>query len=158
MQTLYYSPQEDDYVKAFRAYYQTSWKWWWVIPIVLIIPILILRFVFDYDVSLFIWPFVILLFGDIFLTVFLFVIIPCISAKQIMESDLVSDSMTIEYDDERIRFIGKMSDSYMEWNHFNRVIETRDLFMLIYSTNMNCLRLLPKRIFDSEKEMIFFGP
>lgn len=156
MLTLHYQPEKDDYARAYRAFYRDSWKTRIPLFIIILIPIIYLWVVapphtFITSAALLL-PILIL----VYLIVFTFMIHPNQSAKQLMGNDLMNGPSTIEINDERIRVVSKLNESIMEWSAFTRVIETDELFILIFTTNMSILRIVPKRIFSSDEDMQYF--
>lgn len=61
------------------------------------------------------------------------------------------ETYRLEFDDTGLRFKTATVDSKLAWNHFNRVIESDKVFLLIYGKMM--YSVIPKRAFASEAEI-----
>jgi hypothetical protein len=155
MITLHYQHDQDDYEKAFQAYFRTMWKTW--IPLFfLLIPFMGIWLFSPPDgwvatLQLLLIPAVIII-----MVTFMVFILPRQSAKRLMENELTSSAEVIDMDDEKIQYRNQFSQSSITWDRFNRFIETEDYFFLTYQTNINCVRIIPKRIFGSTEDIRYF--
>jgi hypothetical protein len=157
MLTLNYQPEKDDFAMAFRAFYRDAWKSTIPLVIIILIPIFCLvilappRTITTWIAILL--PIVIV----VGLILYVFIIHPNKAANQLMENDLTKGPSTIEIDDEKIRIVSNLNENTMEWSGFNRVLETNELFILVFTTNVSGIRIIPKRLFASDADVQYFS-
>lgn len=54
-----------------------------------------------------------------------------------------------EMDNDRIFTVNQVAENKMDWSVFNKVVETKEYYFLIYSVNKNAFQIIPKRAFES---------
>jgi hypothetical protein len=84
--------------------------------------------------------------------VFPLVISPYMTAHKMEKDERLSSPVQYEANDEQIMFKNKFSETKLDWGSFCRVIETKDLFLLVYTSNKNCSQMIPKRAFASNDD------
>jgi hypothetical protein len=60
----------------------------------------------------------------------------------------------LTFSDENIHFVTPSIDSTLQWTHYERVIESPDLFLLMYGKGL--YTLIPKRCFNSNEKINAF--
>jgi hypothetical protein len=147
---------EEDYIKAYRSSTKTLWFLIFLSPI--------LYFLLTNGME---WAFSSSIPNNLMLKFFIMAIVlvviyciymarPDIFANRLMEKSLSSMPTTVEIDDDKIRMVTGQNENTMEWGLFDKVLETDDQFILLYSTNISCLRILPKRFFPSDVDQKYF--
>jgi hypothetical protein len=149
-----YTPIKKDYIKSFQT---ISLRYWyqWAIMLVLTIPPTICIFSaisrgeFGNDFSS-IFP------GLFFLILFFYIVFsfinPYLQANRIGKNERLISPVNYEAYEDHILIRNKFGESKMDWGTFQKYIDTKDLFLLIYSTNKNMFQLIPKRAFSSEED------
>ena len=145
-----FTPNKEDYLKAFSAYYSGRLQQWLAMAFLLtsfivcslygllskgaglgfLIPIAIFIFMIVYPVSV-------------------FVINPRIMANKIEKDERLNSPVHYEVTDEQVLIKTKFVETKFDWGSFQRVIETKELFLLIHSVNKNMLQIIPRRAFAS---------
>lgn len=154
-----FTPTKDDYLKAFRTFYLSSWPIWALLifvslPQAVCIFIAVLRGEFG-DGYLLILPAIILLTGVIVLISLLF-IGPLRVANKVEKDERLHSPVQYECSDEQIHFKDQFSELKTDWASYQQYIESKELFLLIYTANKNMFQIIPKRAFKSPDDEAAF--
>lgn len=85
----------------------------------------------------------------------LFVIIPWMLGQQIQRNERMRVEMSWRVTDDQIAISTLHGESTMDWGTFQRVVETPDAYMLVFSINKNMFQIVPKRAFTLEQRPVF---
>ncbi len=145
-------PTKDDYIKSFRIFYLNSWPAWAVLIVLVLFQIICVGSAFvrgdlGFDFGG-IFPVVIFIFL-VFYIAFALVINPITVASKVEKDERLSSPVQYEVSDEQIMFKNQFSEIKLDWGSFQKVIESKELFLLIHSTNKNMFQIIPKRAFAS---------
>jgi uncharacterized membrane protein YhaH (DUF805 family) len=88
--------------------------------------------------------------------IFVFVINPLLIVRNLEKDERLSNLLQFEFNDEQILCKTKFIETKLDWGSFQKVVESSDYFLLVYSTNKNLFQYIPKRAFaTTEKEQEF---
>ncbi len=159
MLSFQFVPTKDDYIKAFRAFYLTNWPTWAVIIFVLLFQGLCIasafirgdiNFEFSYMVPLMIFVFILFYFA------YALIINPLKVANGVEKDKILSSPVQYQATDEGLVIVNQFSENKLTWENFQRVIDSKEVFLLIYSTNKNMFQMIPKRAFSSIEDELAF--
>jgi hypothetical protein len=147
-----FTPTKDDYIKAFRTFYLSSWPVWGVLIVFLLSQIIFFGLAFirgdlGFDLGG-ILPIVLIVFIASYLA-FTLVINPMTAASKLEKNERLSSPVQYEVNDEQIMFKNQFAETKLDWGSFQKVIESKDIFLLVYTTNKNMFQIIPKRAFAS---------
>jgi hypothetical protein len=71
-------------------------------------------------------------------------------ARKVSKQPQLSQPVTYEIGDEKIRIMSSLSESILDWRLFSKVFETEEHYLLVYVTNKNMFQFLAKRTFESK--------
>lgn len=147
-----FAPTKDDYIKSFRIFYLNSWPSWAVLIGLVLSQIICIgsAFVrgdlgFDFGGIL---PIVLFVFL-VFYLAFALVINPMTVTSKVEKDERLSSPVQYEVNDEQIMFKNQFSETKLDWGSFQKVIESKELFLLVHATNKNMFQIIPKRAFAS---------
>ena len=154
-----FTPTRSDYLKAYWAYYLSNWQIWSVL-ILLVVPqgICIFSAILNGNYgssSGWVFPFFLFLFLALFI-VFTLVINPLRLANRVKKDPRLSSPVQYEVSEEQIIIKNQFSETKTDWGTFQRFVESKDVFLLIYTVNKNMFQLVPKRAFASSEEVDAF--
>jgi hypothetical protein len=156
MLKLQYQLVKDDYIMAYRSSTKLFWYLIFVSPIVFFCFTNGLEWMVNTSLPVNITLYFILLVFVYIIIFFIFMARPEVYGNRMVENALSSKPCTVEIDESRIRLINGLNENSMEWGLFDKVLETKDQFILLYSTNLSCLHILPKRFFLSDEDIKTF--
>jgi hypothetical protein len=153
--TLQFTPKPEDYSIAIKTYIsnrQTSFsvlRGILGVPIFTILLSLVLN-IFNGDFQSF------LCYLPILLMLLLVLFLPAISgssvARKTLKQPQLPHPVTFELDDEKIYITTQLAENKLDWNVFNKVVETDLYYLFIYTVNKNMIQFLPKRSFVSQTQ------
>jgi hypothetical protein len=150
-----FTPTKSDYIKSFRAFYLSNWKIlafliFVSVPQVICIFSALIRGEFGYGFG-FAIPITILLFLC-FLAIYALLINPLMIANKIEKDERLHSSVQYEVTDEQLLFRNQFAETKLDWGSFQKFIETKDLFLIVYTVNKNMFQIIPKRAFTSSED------
>jgi len=156
MLSFEFTPTKQDYLKAFRSFYLAQWK---EQALLLSIPLIMfactLSAVLQGELGEF-RNFFLALFGSVFFFLFYAIVIsPFVVANKVAKDERLNSPVLYELNDEHIQIKNKFTETKFDWGSFQRIIESEEYFLIIYTTNKNMFQIVPKRAFstsDDEKE------
>jgi Ca2+/Na+ antiporter len=148
---LQYTPNQQDYSSVLRLFY---WQRrgtrasliFLLIAFGLVIFAVILK---GPPVTFFemIW----LLFPPLFV-LYAFFLQPSRMAKKVMQNEQLAAETTWEVSDAGVQISNRFGSYLLEWGSLNRLVTTKDYFLLLSKNNKNAFRFLPRRAFSSPQE------
>ena len=150
-----FAPTKDDYIKSLRVFYLNSWPTWAVLIVLVLSKIICIGSAFvrgdlGFDFGG-IFPIVLFVFL-VFYLAFAFVINPMIVASKVEKDERLSSPVQYEVNDEQIMFKNQFTETKLDWGSFQKVIESKELFLLVHLTNKNMFQIIPKRAFASTND------
>jgi hypothetical protein len=152
--TLHFTPTPQDHGRGTRAFFAFNRRFWWweaaLIAIFLAQSLLRLAAVVTGRV-----PEVTQLPGVLFgfvvpaLFVFGFVVSPSLVARRVARDERLRADTLYRLDDDGLAMSNRYAASKMDWPTFAEVIETSNLYLLLYALNKNVFQVIPKRAFES---------
>ena len=154
-----FTPTKNDYLKAFWVFYSSNWSIWAVlflavVPQGICVFTALLRGEFGFGFE-FILPLVIFL-GLGFILFFAFVISPLRVANKVEKDERLNSPVQYEVNDQGLLFRNQFTETKTDWGSYQKFIETKDMFLLIYSINKNMFQIIPKRAFTSSDDELLF--
>ena len=149
--TLRYTPNQQDYAQVLRLFFlqRTGTR---VSLVFLCIAFLLIIFsvaVTGSPPSIFelIW----LLLPPLFL-IFIFYIQPSRIARQAAANEQLISEATWEVNDAGVHISTFFSSTHLDWEALNRLVITKEYYLLLIKSNKNAFRFLPRRAFTSQQE------
>ncbi|MBI5943766.1 MAG: YcxB family protein [Chloroflexi bacterium] len=100
---------------------------------------------FEYGI---IFPLILFIF-IVFYVVFAFFINPLTIANKVGKDERLSSPIQYEVSDEQIMFRNQFAETKLDWGSFQKVIESEEMFLLVYTLNKNMFQIIPKRAFSA---------
>lgn len=91
-----------------------------------------------------------------FFVVFVFFIQPARLANQAAQNDQLVTEATWELNEAGVQISSRFGTHFMEWDSLQKMLTTRDYYLLLSKTNKNAFRFLPRRAFTSPQEEELF--
>lgn len=82
-----------------------------------------------------------------FYLLFVFFIFPFMVATMMEKDNRFSSPVQYEVDDGQIIYKTQFAETKLEWGSFQKVIESKYFFILVYSTNKKIFQFIPKHAF-----------
>ncbi len=92
-----------------------------------------------------------LLFPPLFI-IYILVIQPSRMAKQAMENEHLAADTTWEVNETGVQISTSLDSSLFEWEKLSRLVTSIDYYLLLFKTNKNTFRFLPRRSFTSTED------
>lgn len=149
--TLRYTPNQQDYASVLRLFHwhRTSTK---VSLVFLVIAFgLVLLFILTKGSPLTLFEIIWLFFPPLFV-IFSFYIQPLRIAKKAARNEQLMTEATWNVSDSGVQISSKYASTLFEWDMFNKLVTTRDYYLLFSKSNKNAFRFLPRRAFTSHQE------
>jgi hypothetical protein len=89
----------------------------------------------------------------VFITVLFFLINPVLSAQKIMKNEIAKCETSWELSDNEVLIRNKYSQTRFDWDSFDTVLDTKDHFLFIFTTNQPLIHILPKQAFESPDQL-----
>jgi hypothetical protein len=151
-----FTPTKSDYIKSFRAYYLSNWQIW-AFLVLITIPFGICAFStllsgkvrdgFSFTLSFIIPLIAFMLLGSFLLSTL--VINPLKIANKVDKDERLHSPIQYAVNAEQILFKNQFTETKTDWGSFQKFIENKDVFLLIYSVNKGMFQIIPKRAFAS---------
>ena len=153
--SFHFTPNKDDYIKAFRAYYFDNPYIWPVIAfLAILLPCAVVSMFMGDTVegAYFKWlPISAFVFIAVWLLLTL-VIFPNNVGTNVEKNERLSSPVEYEVNDDQILIKTHFAESKMDWGTFARVIESKEHFLLVQSASKNMFHIIPKRAFSSPED------
>ncbi|OGN89566.1 MAG: hypothetical protein A2Y88_12925 [Chloroflexi bacterium RBG_13_48_10] len=149
--TLHYTPNQQDYASVLRLFHwhRTSTK---VSLVFLIIAFgLVLFVILKKGSPLTVFEVIWLLFPPLFV-IFSFYIQPLRIAKKAAQNEQLVTEATWILSDAGVQISSRYASTLFEWDTFNRLMTTREYYLMLSKSNKNAFRFVPRRAFTSHQE------
>jgi len=83
---------------------------------------------------------------------FALVVNPILTGNKVEKNERLSSPVNYEINDEQILIKNKFIESKLDWDSFQRAIESKDHFLLVLAVNKNMFEIIPKRAFASSDD------
>lgn len=120
------------------------------VPQAICVFLALVRGEFGYGFGFVIPMTILLLVG--FLVIFTLVINPFMIANKVEKDERLNSPVQYEVSDEQFLFRNQFAETKLDWGSFQKVIETKDLFLVVYTVNKNMFQIIPKRAFTSSED------
>lgn len=141
----------DEYVRSVRAFHLRR-PMNWIFLVVFVVLAMIQWSLFYVALDLFVLT---ALLPLLFYVATLFVIMPWMLGRQIQRNERMRVEMNWRVTEDRIAVSSAHGESTMDWGTFQRVVETPDAYLLIFSVNKNMFQIVPKRALTPEQRPVF---
>jgi hypothetical protein len=149
--TLRYTPTQQDYAYVVRYFnlQRTGTK----ISLVLLgLAFLLAIFVVaskGSSVTVFelIWLFLPPLF-----VIYAYIIQPASLAKKAAQNEKLVTEATWELNEAGVQITSRFNSTLLEWGNVNKLLTTKDYYLLLSKTNKNAFRFIPRRAFNTPQE------
>jgi len=150
-QTLKYSPSQQDYANVLRIFF---WK-----RLSTRISLIILALAFGMIVYVIIskgspptiFELIWLLLPPLFV-IFVFYFQPSRTANQAWQNEKLTADVTWEVSDAEVRISTRFGSSDLSWESLDKLVTSRDYYLLLFKGNKNAFRFLPRRVFNNAQE------
>jgi hypothetical protein len=85
-----------------------------------------------------------------------FVLGPALAGRRVQKNERLRSETYWVVDDAQITIKNEYSEGKADWGVFQRVIDTKEHYLLVHTTNKRLLQILPKRAFESESQEACF--
>lgn len=158
---LRFEPSKQDYIRVVRAKLMISFKqpWGWMIPSVVVVLCfgqVVLSFSGG-DVQ----RGMTFLIGMFLVGGFLFAVLRIVISARIGNQVQQGGERTLgevhwQFNDEQILIENKFAEAKFDWGTFQEIIEVKDYYLLVHTTNKNMVHSIPKRVFESPEQEAAF--
>jgi hypothetical protein len=149
--TLHYTPNQQDYASVVRYFnlQRTGTK----ISLVLLgLAFIIAIFVVaSKGPSVTIFELIWLFLPPVFV-IYAYFIQPTSLAKKAAQNEKLVTEATWEVSDAGVQITSKYNSTLLEWENINKLVTTKDYYLLLSKTNKNAFRFIPRRAFISVEE------
>lgn len=87
-----------------------------------------------------------------FFVIFVFYIQPMRVARQASENEQLVTEATWEVNEDGIQISSRFGSTRLDWREMNKLVTTREYYLLLLKVNKNAFRFLPRRAFSSPQE------
>jgi hypothetical protein len=153
--TLRFTPNQQDYAKVLRLFFwqRTGTR---VSLIFLVIAFGLICFVVASQGSpLTIFELMWLFLPPLFV-IYIFFIQPSRMASQAVKNEQLVTEATWEVSDSGVELISRFGSTHMDWESLNKLVTTKEYYLLLSKINKNAFRFLPRRAFTSSQELDVF--
>jgi hypothetical protein len=156
MLSFSFVPTKNDYLKAIWTYYfSNSIILVGLIFLVLLVPLVILSVILlvalKSEVGTWLPITAIFILGSGFFA-FVLLINPLITANKVKNNERLNSPVQFEVSGDQLLIKNQFTETKLDWGSFQKVIETKDYFLLVHSVNKNMFQIVPKRAFSSSAD------
>ncbi len=87
-----------------------------------------------------------------FFVAYVFFIQPSRMANQAIQNEQLATEATWEVGDNGVKISSRFGETQMDWETLQKLVSTRDYYLLLSKVNKNAFRFMPKRAFSSTQE------
>lgn len=154
--TVSFTPTKQDYTRSIRSFYLSTPLYWGILiavtPILLnAIFLLITAAIYGNHSSL---------IGFVFLVCLFFLVFKFArsrkSGSKAQNESLLQSPITWEFAENQVIVKNEFAETKRDWRVFQKVIETKEYYLLVDAVNKNFFQFVPKRAFKSQDEEILF--
>ncbi len=88
--------------------------------------------------------------------IFVLFIQPSRMASQAVRTEQLLTEATWEVSDSGVEISSRFGSTHMDWESLNRLVTTKEYYLLLSKINKNAFRFLPRRAFTSSQEQNIF--
>jgi len=77
---------------------------------------------------------------------------PASLAKKAAQNEKLVTEATWELSDFGVQITSRFNSTHLEWENLNKLVTSKDYYLLLSKTNKNAFRFLPRRAFNSPQE------
>ncbi len=150
-----FTPNKDDYTKVIRAYYMSDRRLWLVLALAGIMELwlLVSTLAGNFGASPLVWG---LLLALPVVVVYLLVWGPVRLGRRVQKNERLTCETFWQVGDDQILIKDRFAEAKLDWGTFQRVIETKSYYLLIYAVNSRAFQFVPKRAFESQERQAAF--
>jgi hypothetical protein len=150
-----FTPAKEDYIRAARTIQMSNKRLWPILVAMVLLELCALSAILGGRLggSPLNWMFVLPL---PLVVLYIFVWGPINLGRQIEKNERFTCEVTWQADDSQILVKNKFSETKMDWGTFQRFIETKDCYYLVYTVNKQMSQFVPKRAFKSKEHEAAF--
>ncbi len=83
---------------------------------------------------------------------YVFFVQPSRMASQAIQNEQLAAEATWEVSDNGVKISSRFGETQMDWDTLQKLVSTRDYYLLLSKVNKNAFRFMPKRAFGSHQE------
>lgn len=150
-----FTPNGEDYRKSFQTYYRENWIPAILFPVYILLVGIFLFITGSYGMF---GPGNTLYFGLLFAFVaafyvlFVFVINPRLIAARAAKDERMSSPVQYEVTGEQLVMRTAFSEVKTDWGEYQKVIDGKEIILLLHHTNKRMFQFIPKRAFASPED------
>jgi len=84
--------------------------------------------------------------------IYAYIIQPASLAKKAAQNEKLVTEATWELSDAGVQITSRFNSTLLEWGNLNKLVTSKDYYLLLSKTNKNAFRFLPRRAFNSPQE------
>jgi hypothetical protein len=149
--TLRYTPNQQDYAKVLRLFFLQRTGTRISLAVMLIAFGLITFAIIAKGSPPSIFELIWLLLPPLFV-VFTFFVQPSRIAKQAAENEQLTCEATWELSNDGVQISSEFNSTHLDWEALNKLVTTREYYLLLIRANKATFRFLPRRTFTSTQE------
>jgi len=153
--TLRFTPNEQDYAKVLRLFFWQRTGTRVSLIFLLIAFVLICYVVASQGSPPTIFELIWLFLPPLFVIYILF-IQPSRMASQAVKNEKLVTEATWEVSDRGVELSSRFNSTHMDWESLNKLVTTKEYYLLLSKINKNAFRFLPRRAFSSSQEQEVF--
>jgi hypothetical protein len=153
--TVRYTPTQQDYAQVLRLFFWQRTGTRVSLGFLVLAFGLVLFAIATQGSAPSIFQLIWLLFPPLFVA-FLFFIQPSRMASQAIRNEQLITEATWEVSETGVQISSRFGSTNLEWESLNRLLTTRNYYLLLMKTNKNAFRFLPRRAFTSPQEQDLF--
>ena len=148
-----FTPNEQDYTKVLRLFFIKRTSTQVSLGVLAVAFALICFTVASQGTSPSIFQLVWLLLPPLFVA-YIFFLQPSRMARQAVKNEQLVTEATWEVSDNGVDISSRFGSTHMDWDSLQRLVMTKEYYLLLSKVNKNAFRFLPQRVFTtaSEKE------
>ncbi len=148
---LRFTPNKQDYTKVLRLFFITRTSTQISLGFLVIAFGLIVYTVASQGTTPSIFQVLWLLLPPLFV-LYVFLIQPARMASQAVKNEQLVAETTWEVGDNGVEISSRFGSTHMDWANLQRLVTTKEYFLLLSKVNKNAFRFLPLRAFSSDEE------
>jgi Ca2+/Na+ antiporter len=149
--TIKYTPTQQDYAKVLRLFFLQRTGTRISLAFLVIAFCLIVLAILSKGSPPTIFELVWLLLPPLFL-VFIFLVQPSRVAQLAAKNEQLISEATWEVSDEGVQISSSFGSTHLGWEALNKLVTTREYYLLLLKGNKNAFRFIPIRAFTTQQE------
>jgi hypothetical protein len=149
--TLRYIPNQQDYANVLRLFFFQRTGTRISLVLLVIAFVLVIFAILSKGTPPTVFELIWLLLPPLFV-MFAFFVQPSRIARQAGKNEQLIAEATWEISDEGVQVSSSFGSTHLEWVALNKLVTTREYYLLLFKNNKNAFRFLPRRAFTSPEE------